>query len=253
MENKEDIMSMNLYQRLAKVRDIADVVQKNKSGYGYKYTSEDEILAKVKAGMTKYRVSIYPRVDTECFNSQPRNYEKMKYDKAAGKNVTTTETEWLVDGTVVYSVINDDDPNDRFEVTWPICGSQSDKAQAFGSALTYANRYFYLKFFNIATSEDDPDEWKRKKMEAADAEDEAAAKVVVQKIDELCRGGITEENKQDIIKLVKKYARDGGKPSGNYLLIKKLDDANALYTELRQFFDGTGTKTKKTEKKEEAK
>ncbi len=151
--------------------------------------------------------------------------------------IATKESEWTIDGTVVYTVLNDDNPDERFEVTWPICGCQSDKAQAFGSALTYANRYFYLKFFNIATSEDDPDEWKRKKNEAADAENELAAKAVVQKIDELCRSKITDANKAAVSALIKKYARDGSKPSANYLLIKKLEDANALYAELAQYFE----------------
>ena len=248
MEKKVDeIAGLNLYQRLAKVRDIADVVQKNKSGYGYKYTSEDEILAKVKAGMSKYRVSVYPRVDTESFENMPREYEKSKYDKAAGKMVTTKEVEWVVRGVVIYKILNDDNPDEFFEVAWPMCGSQSDMSQAFGSALTYANRYFYLKFFNIATSEDDPDEWKRKKMEAADAEDEAAAKAMIEKIDELVRAGITDENKADIQNLIKKYATDAGKPTANYLKIRKLDEANKLYTALNTYFNDS-KKTVKEEK-----
>lgn len=238
MDKKEDAASLNLYQRLAKVRDIADVVQKNKSGYGYKYTSEDEILAKVKAGLSKYRVSIYPRIDTETFSNQPRNYEKSKYDKAQGKMVSTTETEWVVRGQVIYTVINDDDPKERFDVTWPICGSQSDMAQAFGSALTYSNRYFYLKFFNIATSEDDPDEWKRKKNEAAEAEDKEAAEATIQRIDELCKDKVTDANKTEVANLIKKYATDGGKPTANYKRIKKLDEATKLYTALTQYFNG---------------
>ena len=36
-------------------------------------------------------------------------------------------------------------------------GQQADGSQALGSGLTYANRYFLLKYFNVATSEDDPD------------------------------------------------------------------------------------------------
>lgn len=37
---------MNIYQKLARIRKQVEVIQKNKSGYGYKYVSEDEILAK---------------------------------------------------------------------------------------------------------------------------------------------------------------------------------------------------------------
>ncbi len=38
---------MNIYQKLAKIRKQVEVIQRNKSGYGYKYVSEDEILAKM--------------------------------------------------------------------------------------------------------------------------------------------------------------------------------------------------------------
>lgn len=239
MEKKDDVLELNLYQRLAKVRDIADVVQKNKSGYGYRYVSEDEILAKVKAGMSRYRVSIYPKIMTDEFLNEPRNYEKSKYDKASGQMITTKEVEWVVNGVVVYTILNDDKPEERFEVAWPICGTQSDMSQAFGSAMTYANRYFYLKFFNIATSEDDPDEWKRKKMEAADAEDEAAARATVQKIDEMCRSNINDANRDEVKNLIKKFAKDG---TANYKKIKKLDEANALYAELKNYFEKTEAK-----------
>ena len=39
--------AMNIYQKLAKIRKQVEVIQKNKSGYNYKYVSEDEILARI--------------------------------------------------------------------------------------------------------------------------------------------------------------------------------------------------------------
>ena len=41
----------NIYQKLAKVRKQVEVIRKNKSGYGYKYVTEDEILAKISVFM----------------------------------------------------------------------------------------------------------------------------------------------------------------------------------------------------------
>ena len=137
----------------------------------------------------------------------------------------------------IYRILNDDNPEEFFEVAWPICGTQADMSQAFGSALTYANRYFYLKFFNIATSEDDPDEWKRKKNEAADAENREAAKAVIQKVDELCRANVNEQNGTEIKNIIKKYATDNGKPTANYLKIQDLEEANRLYTALVEYFN----------------
>lgn len=53
---------LNLYEKLAKIRKSVGAIQKNKSGYGYKYTTEDEILARVTAGMDKYGVSLVPMI-----------------------------------------------------------------------------------------------------------------------------------------------------------------------------------------------
>ena len=54
---------LNLYQKLAKIRKMTEVIQKNKRGYNYKYTSIDEILARVTAGMEKYHVSLIPKFE----------------------------------------------------------------------------------------------------------------------------------------------------------------------------------------------
>ena len=44
---------MNLIQKLAKIRSIADVAVKDKRGYNYSYADITQILATVKSGMKK--------------------------------------------------------------------------------------------------------------------------------------------------------------------------------------------------------
>lgn len=58
----EEIKDLNLVQKLAGIRKMVEVIRKNKSGYNYKYVSEDEILARVTAGMDKYHVLLYPGI-----------------------------------------------------------------------------------------------------------------------------------------------------------------------------------------------
>ena len=226
----DEISAMNLWQKLAKVRDIADVVAKNKSGYGYKYVSEDEILSKVKAGLSKYHVSIYPLLDQENFRIERRDFVKKKYDKASQSMIDDPQSEYCVRGRLNFMVINDDNPAEQTVIPWVLVGSQADDAQAFGAALTYANRYFFMKFFNIATPDADPDEWKRKKEEAANAEEMAAVQVMISQIDALVKGSVTAENKEEIAALIRKHLKIDGKPSNNYLRIKSLADAQAVYT-----------------------
>jgi len=229
MSEAIEVSAMNLWQKLAKVRDIADVVAKNKDGYGYRYVSEDEVLAKIKAGLSKYHVSIYPLIDQTKFTIEQRTFMKKKYDKMSQLWIDDPQYEWVVRGNLNYNIVNDDNPEESRLIPWVLVGSQADDSQAFGSALTYANRYFYMKFFGIATPDADPDEWKRKKEEAANAEQEVAVKALVQKLDEMIRANTTEQNKNEIAAVIKKTLRIDGKPSVNYLKIRTIEDANAVF------------------------
>lgn len=234
-----DVTAMNLWQKLAKVRDIADVVAKNKAGYGYKYVSEDEILSKVKAGLSKYHISIYPELDQDSFDVYDRQFVKKKFDKATQSWIDDPQLEWCVRGNMNMRIVNDDRPEEQERIPWVLVGSQADDAQAFGSALTYSNRYFFMKFFNIATPDADPDEWKRKKAEAADAEEESAVKAVVQKLDEFVRKNTTEQNSKELVAVIKQNLRIDGKPSANYLKIRTVEEANAVYQAVSAYLAGT--------------
>ena len=74
---------MNIYQKLARIRKQVEVIQKNKSGYGYKYVSEDEILAKISVFMDKYGLSLIPNIKQgstivspyEKQDTEPQTYE----------------------------------------------------------------------------------------------------------------------------------------------------------------------------------
>ena len=67
---------LNLYQKLAKIRKQVEVVQKNKSGYGYKYVTDDELLAKITVGMDKYGVSLVPNIVPGTLKVEPYTYKK---------------------------------------------------------------------------------------------------------------------------------------------------------------------------------
>lgn len=73
--------TLNLQQKLAKIRTMTEVIQKNRKGYNYKYTSVDEILARVTAGMKKYHVSLYPHITSGSESVKPFMYTKTKFTK----------------------------------------------------------------------------------------------------------------------------------------------------------------------------
>ena len=67
-----------------------------------------------------------------------------------------------------YHII-DSNTKEDYTIQFAAFGQQQDIAQAYGTALTYAERYFLLKLLNIPTDEDDPDA-KQKKQEYSKAD-----------------------------------------------------------------------------------
>jgi len=211
---------LNLVQKLAKIREMVEVLRKNKSGFNYKYVTEDEILARVAAGMKKYGVSLKPSVVPGTLATSPIQYQKVKKSKS-GDPIVEDIYETLVQADLVFTWIDCDNQDDKMEVPWALIGQQSDAAQAFGSALTYANRYFMLKFFQVATPDDDPDNWRNKKEEAEAEAEASVTREIIAKIDEyviayLEANNNSEEARKKLTEVVKKYVRNGSKPTADY-------------------------------------
>jgi len=149
---------LNLQQKLRKIGESAAALQKTKDGYGYKYVPESEVLNVVAAGFNKWGVNCIPSIKGETVKVERFSYSKTKN----GKEITVSET--MVSGNIDYTFY-DVDSGETLVVPWTFVANMEDSSQAFGSALTYANRYFFCKFFQIATIEDDPDEYRKKQKE----------------------------------------------------------------------------------------
>lgn len=246
---------MNIYQKLAKIRKPAEVLQKNKQGYGYTYVTEDVILSKITGLMDKLGVSLIPNIVKDTLKVEPYRYTKTKSTKD-GKIFEENVNEVLVSGDMEWHWVNNEDPNDRVIVPWAMVGQQSDASQAFGSGLTYSSRYFMLKYFNIATSDDDPDEWRREQKEAELAEDKEIASKIIEQVHALVTARIetNPEDKQQIIDIIKLYAKTkSGKSSANYYDITDPTTASRLLNNLNEVFSGkenVAVKQKKPSSKE---
>ena len=216
-----DEANLNLVQKLAKIREMVEVLRKNKSGFNYKYVTEDEILARVAAGMKKYGVSLQPSIVPGTLSVTPVSYTKTKNTKS-GDQLKEEINETLVHAELTFTWVNCDDVNDTLIVPWALVGQQGDASQAFGSGLTYANRYFMLKFFQIATPDDDPDNWRSKKEEAEQEAEMAIVRPIITKIDDHVKAYLNaNENeasaRKELIEVVKKYVKDGNKPTADYM------------------------------------
>ena len=220
--------TLNLYQKLAKIRKPVEVMQRNKSGFGYKYVTDTELLAKISGLMDKYGVSLVPSVVPNSTKVEPYSYEKTKGGK------TETVNEILVHGDMKYTWVNNDNPNEQIVVDWVMVGHQSDGSQGFGSALTYSMRYFLLKYFGVATPDDDPDSWRSKQKEAALLEEQTIAEGIINEVHNIVANYLSsnEDKRPEVKKLVSKYVK-----GGDYFKIKDPVLANKLLDDINNFIN----------------
>ena len=224
--------NLNIYQKLAKIRKQVEVIQRNKKGYGYTYVSEDEILAKISGFMDKYSLSLIPSVIHSSAVVTPYHTKKTKSTNK-GEIYEENVNEVLASADMVFTWVNNENPNERVDVPWILVGHQSDGSQSFGSGLSYAMRYFLLKFFNIATPDDDPDKWRSKQKAAGAAEDKMIAEEIIASFDTMVKEFLasnqdkTEEDKKFVAKYVK---------GGNYFAITESVLASKLLADFKETF-----------------
>lgn len=136
---------MNLYQKIVAVRRSIGDLAKDKQGDRYSYVSGNQVLTKIEDKMNELNLLLIP-------STLDGEYEPYTYKTRFGE-----KTDLIVKGKMTYTWINGDKPEETMEVPWFYFGQMSEISKAFGSALTYSERYFLLKSFGVPTDQDDPD------------------------------------------------------------------------------------------------
>ena len=229
---------MNIYQKLAKVREHVEVLRKDREGHNYTYVDAETILANITGTMKDLGISLIPHILPGTTHVDPCPYTTIKFTKD-GQQYEDRKNEVIVRADMEYHWVNDENPSERIIVPWSLLGQQTNASQAFGSGLTYCGRYFLLEYFNIATTKDDPDNWRSMQQEAMEKESREMAK----RISETCVQIINEQLEKDaskrpaVLDVVKKFAKDkNGKSSTNPLIITDPAVSSALLSELRKLF-----------------
>lgn len=142
---------LNLYQKIVKVREgIGNISKDNTAGKGskfsYDYVSGSQILSKIKEEMNNQNLILTPLI-------KDKNYKREEITNRYNK----IENMYTVELDLSYKWINADKPEETLEIPFYAIGQQSDPSKAFGTALTYSERYVLLKMFNLPTDEDDAD------------------------------------------------------------------------------------------------
>lgn len=223
---------LNIHQKLAKIRKQVEVIQKNKDGYGYRYVTDDEILSKISVFMDKYQLSLYPGIVPGTTTVSPYAYVKTKTDKK-GTPYDAHASEVLVSADMTWTWINNENPEEYYQVPWSLIGQQEDASQAFGSGLTYSNRYFLLKFFNVATPDADPDDFRTKQKKAAAAEEKMIADEIISEFDALVKAYCAEhgDKTEEVKKFISGYVKNS-----NYFAIKESAVAAKLLEDFRNTY-----------------
>ena len=137
---------MNLWQKLIEVRKEIDNFVKDTKGFGYQYVSGSQVLSKIRPKMDELGVLL--KIETDDITWTTFDYKNSKGED---------KTDFIVVGKVKYTWINADNPEEREECSFDVFGQQDDISKAYGSGLTYSERYFILKSLQAPTDSDDPD------------------------------------------------------------------------------------------------
>ena len=136
---------------------------KDKSANSYKYVTGDKVLENIKPLMNelglilKQEVISIDNIRQDYYTSLIQNQTSKEW---SGKPKSEIHSKVMMRFTWVDIETGEKDEN--------LFGAngQNDWDKGVGSALTYGERYFLLKFFHIATDEDDIDNPDRKKEDA---------------------------------------------------------------------------------------
>jgi len=129
---------MNLYQKLIEVRKQVTYLKKDKNNphFNFDYVSGSKTVHALREKMDEFGLLLVPRI--------------INHQITQGKKQILTELE------IEYEWINASNPDQALKCKFYAQGLDAGE-KGVGKALTYGEKYFLLKFFNIPTDRDDPD------------------------------------------------------------------------------------------------
>ena len=136
---------MTLYQKLANIQSSIRGLGQDKRGNNYTYVSGSKVLNAIKPLMIEQGVILKQEIID--IRNERQDYLVGREQKPKSEMLTTVimKFTWV-----------DTETGERDENLFAANG-QNDWDKGVGSALTYGERYFLLKYFHIATDEDDCD------------------------------------------------------------------------------------------------
>lgn len=133
----------NLYQKLLVIQQHINGLGKDKSGGQFRYVTGDKVLEHIKPIMNEQGLIL--KQEVLSIDNTRQDY------KTSGGEKSEINSKVMLRFTWVDTATGDKDEN--------LFGANGQNGwdKGVGSALTYGERYFLLKYFHIATDEDDID------------------------------------------------------------------------------------------------
>jgi hypothetical protein len=196
---------IGLYKKLLIIQQKINGLGKDKKSFSYSYVTGDKVLGEIKPLMNE--LGLLLKQEVISINNSRQDY--------ATKNGTKSE---ILSKVMMQFTWIDVESGEK-DVNSFGANGQNDFEKGLGSALTYAERYFLLKYFHIATDEDDIDNEQRKtnapvqtpKPSLTEQVETAKAKIInASSIEDLTAKWQTltklEQSFQDVIELSKTIA-----------------------------------------------
>lgn len=161
---------LSLYQKLLVIQQRISGLGKDKKANSYSYVTGDKILGHVKPIMNELGLILKQEV---------LSIENVKIDYKTGIGTQFEKNKSEINSKVMMQFTWVDCETGEKDVNSFGANGQNDWDKGVGSALTYGERYFLLKFFHIATDEDDIDNDDRKPKTLADKIEEAKSILIV--------------------------------------------------------------------------
>lgn len=156
----EDISKLNIYQKLAIVRESVPYLQKSQKGQQYNYVGSSDVLGALHSKINEVGVQLIPSVVGHKVTEQIEL--GTQYNKYTKQNDEKKRITYFTELDLVMKWVNNDNPSEYIECPWYAQGVDIAGEKGVGKALTYGEKYFLLKYFNIATDKDDPDNFQDK-------------------------------------------------------------------------------------------
>lgn len=147
---------MSIYKKLLEIQKEILGLGKDKKSNSYEYVTGNKVLEHIKPLMNQYGLILKQEV---------LSIENTRQDYKTGIGTSYEKPKSEINSKVMMKFTWVDCETGEKDENLFGANGQNDWEKGLGSALTYGERYFLLKYFHIATDEDDIDNPDRKKID----------------------------------------------------------------------------------------